>query len=384
LASRWNAIRSDFNVLFSSSSPRLADLILITRESLWFEIPKLSDEVTDLNICYGLLEKARLFRKSKHPIYLSQYSSLSAFYHTVQDICGEYLVSWLAHGSTEVRVVRDSSTAAAMYQITIVNEAKDKKWVFTRKWREIEALNTLLIRRIPNARLWGWNIDPPRSVPPMLLDHPFTLAVFLQYGLSRAFKYHARELLMVFEILLLLRPEIVSSPKFETQNEIFLTTSGHLAHQSKKISRVFHFESFIPTELIRGVSARYFPPHEIRAVSVKFKVDKSGSFVKICGLLVEILQIYVFNIVDINLSCIRRKEVIDQSRSITTLSELEAINRFISITERPNRLGEEISPREIWFDSPDDARLCFDTLQLLRQVDKLLRADGSATGEADT
>jgi hypothetical protein len=211
-----------------------------------------------------------------------------------------------------------------------------------------------------------------------------TLAVFLQYGLSRAFKYHARELLMVSEILSLLRPEIVSGPKFETQDEIFLTTSGNLAHQSKKISRVFHFESFIPTELIRGVSARYFPPYEIRAVSVKFKVDKSGSFVKICGLLVEILQIYVFNIVDINLSCIRRKEVIDQSRSITTLSELEAINRFISITERPNRLGEEISPREIWFDSPDDARLCFDTLQLLRQVDKLLRADGSATGEADT
>jgi hypothetical protein len=232
----------------------------------------------------------------------------------------------------------------------------------------------------------------------MLLNHPFTLAVFLQYGLSRAFKYHAHELLMVSEILSLLRPEIVSGPKFETQNEIFLTTNGNLAHQSKIFSRVFHFESFIPTKLIRGVSARYFPPYKNRSVSVRFEVDKSGSFVKICGLLMEILQIYVFNIVDINLSRIRRK-VIDQSRSITTLpelesinrfisiatlSELEAISRFISITERPNRLGEEISPREILFDSPDDARLCFDTLQLLRKVDKLLRADGSATGEADT
>jgi len=60
LASRWNSIQSGSNnVLFSSSSSRLADLILVVRESHSYKIPKLGDEATDLNICYGLLEKAR-------------------------------------------------------------------------------------------------------------------------------------------------------------------------------------------------------------------------------------------------------------------------------------------------------------------------------------
>lgn len=250
----------------------------MTRECHRYEIPKSDDDVTDLNICYGLLEKARLFRESKHVTnYLSEYSGLSAFYDTVQDICGAYLLGWLAHGSTEVRVVRDSSTAAAMYQITIVSEAEDKKWVFTRKWREIEVLNTQLICRIPDARLWGWKnnrLSTIRSVPrpPMLPNNPFIMAVFLQYGLSRAFRCHTRELLMVPKILPLLRPETFSDPEFETtQDEIFSPTSQNLSCQSQEFSRIFHFESFIPAALIHGVAARYFSPYENRSVPVKFR-----------------------------------------------------------------------------------------------------------------
>lgn len=122
----WDAIWTERAKQINSSVPKdliasaFATLIDVTRVC---HFSASQPSVTNLAICYALLEKACLFRLSESASVLSQqgskYSTLLEFYSKVQDLCGGHIITRLNNG--EVQVV-GSSNSITEYQITILSE----------------------------------------------------------------------------------------------------------------------------------------------------------------------------------------------------------------------------------------------------------------------
>jgi hypothetical protein len=94
VVSRWNSISSncneghEFNSCFASSG---AHLFALARGQITSPT-KHPDEISDLKICFALLEKATLYLQGKgRRLGLP----LDEFYDTVDTICRECLVNWL-------------------------------------------------------------------------------------------------------------------------------------------------------------------------------------------------------------------------------------------------------------------------------------------------
>jgi ubiquitin-protein ligase len=384
LASRWIAIRSNAKPenrnAVASSATDLADLILITRDTLRTltiqERVIMEFDGTDLEICYGLLEKAILSIRLRHR------ETISAFYDTVQVLCGNYLIDWLAHGCTDVQVVSDLSSTTALYQITIVVEADNehKKWVFTRDWDEIKAFNNVLISEIPDAELFDLERSSNRYEELTFLN-PLVVAAFLEYGLKRVFSSHARELLKLAEVLRFLRPEnrLRSASEDVPGEGAMVAVPRSLPGANTLPFNGASFLPFIPSSLLVGINCFALPslPWVLHGRRFKFFISFSHHYD--VGWAVEGVEAYsrvlmdgspINQILKIDLTSSVTPPRLFQKGLILEVSQRRAGCTVLSITYRIDKSEKTL---RIMFNTSTEAQLCFDTLQVLRRVDELIR-----------
>jgi len=362
VAYRWNKFA------LSRSKPTVEDLIFMTRDCHRDEIQLFLEEVSDLQICHCILENALLNHVLRY--------SLRALHYQVgegQELCEEYLSSWLAHGRLKVQVVSGSSSSNALYQITIVNGAdRHKNWSFVRDWFQIEAFNKVLCQCIPRASLWrGRGEYSPSELVQISKIYPLVMAALLEYGLSYAFRFHARELLKTAQCVSFLRPENTIRP-LSKAIPLELAMVRRLSTRAVPYGGI-SFQSFIPPSLVTGIAA--------------VEVDGSATIGKIKIILVpyfgpfgSIIWIVDRNnfqevsdidkIIHVNLTNSLIPKPVGQLHSTIAVSQRGTDAKVLSISYQ---YGERQNSLRIQFNSSDEAGLVFDTLQLLRRIQELLR-----------
>jgi hypothetical protein len=240
----------------SSATLLLADLILGTRYHLQPRITRIEGlvtgprcKITDLKISHSLLEAADAYLSWGSGPYFKpeDYLATSAFYKEAQNLCGDFLADWLAIGETKVQVL--GYPASTWYQLSRTDKVNGYQiWNITKSPYQIEDLNAFLIAEFPDARLWGWDGTPTALDEP----HPQVFALLFEHGLQRVFRSHAVQLLKRREFLSFVKPDF--KPWYEPQPAPLMAAPGAFRNAMPSISTLI--QSFIHPSLMNGIGIK--------------------------------------------------------------------------------------------------------------------------------
>ncbi|KAE9369679.1 hypothetical protein N431DRAFT_443310 [Stipitochalara longipes BDJ] len=364
LARSWKLHTRDGNKTTpDEESDLFLDLIHVTRNHLKPLLSRFNGKISDLKVCHSLLEAAHYYLYGDLGHYFDPHDDLEVaiFYIKARKLCRDFLANYLMTCEIRVQVLE-----LYVFHISISNPkldaAKDEgfgNWNFTRRLDEIKDFNTFLITEFPNARLWEWGDIRAELVVP----YTKSFATLLKNKFRQVLRSHSLQLLNRRESLLFVRPEY-KSPE-QVTSEAAYTVSIAMASLPTRL------KSFIHPSLMKGIkiwATGVLNVHYMGPAEVLLKESTSGRA---------------------KMKWLMRWDGGEESSdlrdiaSIVTLrseSRMEHYNILSFDYERAD--GEGQKARAILtldFNSGEEAKLCFETLQALRQIGRQLSPYAAAS-----